>query len=87
MAGLPHLRALNISAVTSFSFDGILAYISTLKDTNRGITLSIMSQKPENALTERQESALRQDIADKVDGKFDFTLFREPDSESESFSD
>jgi hypothetical protein len=87
MANLPQLRALNISAMTSFSFDGILAFISMLKDSNQGLNLSIMSQKAEHLLTDYEETVIRQSIVDKVDGKFDFTLFREVDSESESFSD
>jgi hypothetical protein len=87
MANLQQLRFLNISAMTSFSFDGILAYISSLKESNRGLMLSIMSQKAENPLSVQEESVIRQSIAEKVDGKFDFTLFREVDSESESFSD
>jgi hypothetical protein len=87
MANLQQLRSLNISAMTSFSFDGILAYISILKPTNEGLLLSVMSQKAENPLDDYEESVIRQSIADKVDGKFDFTLFREADSESESFSD
>ncbi len=87
MANLHQLRALNISAMTSFSFEGILAYISILKDSNQGLNLSIMSQKAENPLTDYEESVIRQSIVDKVDGKFDFLLFREVDSESESFSD
>jgi hypothetical protein len=87
MSNLHQLRKLDISAMTSFSFDGILAYISTLKDSNRGLTLSIMSQKAENPLSDYEESVIKQSIRDKVAGKFDFTLFREADSESELFSD
>jgi hypothetical protein len=87
MANLHQLRSLNISAVTSFSFEGILAYISILKDTNQGLLLSVMSQKAENPLSDYEETVIRQSIADKVNGKFDFTLFREVDSESEAFSD
>jgi hypothetical protein len=87
MSNLHQLRKLDISAMTSFSFDGVLAYISTLKDSNHGLTLSVMSQKAENPLSDDEESRIRQSIKDKVDGRFDFTLFREVDSESESFSD
>lgn len=87
MANLHQLRSLNISAMTSFSFDGILTYISTLKDSNHGLILSVMSQKAENPLSDYQESVIRQSIKHQVDGKFDFTLFREVDSESGSFSD
>ncbi|KAJ5046715.1 uncharacterized protein L3040_003947 [Drepanopeziza brunnea f. sp. 'multigermtubi'] len=84
---LPNLRSLNIHAVTSFSFNAILDYVLTLQDTNRGLLLSIMNQKPENAMSERHERAIRQAIKNEVDGKFEFTLFREPDSESDMLSD
>jgi hypothetical protein len=87
MAALRHLRALNIHAVTSFSFNGILAYISTFQDTNRGMSLAILAQSPENGLTDGQEAQIRQSIAVQVNGKFDYTLFREIDSDAESFSD
>jgi hypothetical protein len=88
LANLHHLRALNIHALSSFSYDGILTYISTLNpDTNQGLTLSIMNQNSESGLDERQETIIRKTIATKVDGKFDFTFFREPDSTDESFSD
>lgn len=87
MAALQHLRALNIHAVTSFSFDGILAYISTLQDTNRGMLLSILAQSPESGLTDLEEATVRQRIAAQVNGRFEYTLFREIDSDPESFSD
>lgn len=84
---LTNLRSLNIHAITSFSVSAMLGYISTLRDTNRGLHLSIMNQKAENAISGRQEGSIRRAIKEKVDGKFDFTLFREPDSESETPSD
>merc|ERR1712093_639140 len=84
---LPNLRSLNIHAVSSFSFRAMQGFVSTLQDTNRGLLLSIMNQQAENAISERQEKTIRQTIADRVDGKFEFTLFREPDSESDTPSD
>ncbi|PBP23881.1 hypothetical protein BUE80_DR005264 [Diplocarpon rosae] len=87
VAHLRNLRSLNIHAFTSFRFDAIIGYISTLQDSNRGLLLSIMNQSPEYALSERQEGLIRHAIKDKVDGKFEFTLFRESDSESESPSE
>ena len=87
IANLHQLRVLTISAMTTFSFDGILAYISILKDSNHGLSISAMSQRSENPLSDYEESVIRQSIADKVGGKFDFTLFREVDSDSEDFSD
>lgn len=87
MAGLHYLRALNIHAVTSFSSDGMLAYISTLQDTNQGMLLSVMAQSPEHGLTEVEEATIRLSIAASVDGRFEYTLYREIDSDAESFSD
>lgn len=87
MAALQHLHALNIHAVTSFSCNGILAYISTLQHTNEGMLLSILAQSPENGLTDSEEATVRQSIAAQVNGKFEYTLFREIDSDPESFSD
>ncbi|CAL3965985.1 unnamed protein product [Diplocarpon coronariae] len=87
VARLRNLRSLNIHAVTSFRFNAIIGYISMLQDSNRGLLLSVMNQSPENALSERQEGLIRHAIKDKVDGKFEFTLFREPDSESDTPSE
>ncbi|KUJ11759.1 uncharacterized protein LY89DRAFT_654533 [Mollisia scopiformis] len=87
MANLHHLRALNIHAVTSFTSSGILAYISTLQDTNQGMLLSVMAQSPEHGLTEVEEVTIRLGIAARIDGRFEYTLYREIDSDAESFSD
>lgn len=87
LANLPHLRALNIHAMSSFSYEGILGFIGSLKDTNQGLLLSIMNQTSDHTLTAKQEATIRKELATKVDGVLDFTLFREADSESESFSD
>lgn len=59
MANLHNLRALNIHAVTSFTFDGILAYISTLQDSNQGMQLSVLSQATDHPFTEDAQFALR----------------------------
>lgn len=87
VATLHHLRSLQIHAVTTFSHNAMMNYVSTLQPTNKGLLLSIMNQKTENAISERQETTIRKAIAARVDGKFEFTLFREPDSESETPSD
>jgi hypothetical protein len=87
LATLEELRALNIHAMSSFSYQGILGFIEGLKDTNQNLMLSIMNQTSDATLTERQQNTIKKELAAKVDGTFDFTLFREADSESESFSD
>jgi hypothetical protein len=87
IAGLHYLRAFNAHAITSFSFDGLLNYISTLQPTNQGIVLSVMSQKLDCNLSDPEKQAIQDSIAAKVDGKFEFVLFRETDSDYDSISD
>lgn len=87
MSGLNNLRALAIHAISSFSAGGILDYISTLQPTNQGMVLSVMNQSVDYDLSDNERSTIQESIADKVDGRFEFVLFREGDSELESDSD
>jgi hypothetical protein len=45
MAGLHHLRALNSHGLSSFSCDGLLNFISTLRPSNHGLVLSVWNQR------------------------------------------
>ena len=77
MSGLHHLRDLNINAVTSFSVDGLLNYISTLLPTNQGLCLSVFYQSPEYQLSDEDRVLIQESISAKVDGKFEFSLSRD----------
>jgi len=89
LSGLWHLRALNILAVSSFTLDGVLAFVSTLKDTNNGLNLVVMNQMPTHSLSAAEQDIIRESIDAKVNGSFDYVLWKDPedDSESESASD
>jgi hypothetical protein len=88
LAGLSNLRVLNIHAFTSFSFEGILAYVAALQETNHGLQLSVMNQSVEHPLSEQEQEIIREAIAAKVSGKFEFTLFQDPaEDEDDSLSD
>ncbi len=88
LANLRNLRALMVHAFSSFSFDGILAYISSLHDTNQGLQLSILNQKTEDALTDQEQQIIKEAIVAKVNGKFDFMLYKDPGGwESDELSD
>ena len=87
LSSLRQLRVLNILALSSFTLDGILAFISTLQDTNHGLLLAVMNQTPVHAFTETEQGIIRQAIEAKVNGTFEFVLFREEDSASEDISD
>jgi hypothetical protein len=87
IASLHHLRALNADATTTFSFGGLLSYISTLQPTNQGLVLSVLSQRLDWNLSAHHRGILQDKIAEKVDGRFEFVLFRDSDGEYDSASD
>lgn len=87
ISGLHNLRALTVQALTSFRFDGILNYISTLQPTNQGLILSVLSQNGEFDLNDKDKSVIRESIRDKVDGRFEFELYRDVESDIDSDSD
>ena len=73
--------------MTTFTANGILNYIETLKESNIGLLLSVMNQTLEHGLSDMQLEQVRRSIAEKVDGQFDYILFRDYESGDESFSD
>ncbi len=87
LSNLHHLRSLYFHALTTFTFEGILNYISTLHDTNSGLLLSVMCASLGSELSADEQAVIRDAIADKVDGKFDFVLHREEESSFDEDSD
>jgi hypothetical protein len=73
--------------MTSFTFEGIINYISNLQPGNSGLLLSIMSATIESQLNASEQAFVRDAIAEKVDGRFEFVLYREVESEFDSESD
>jgi hypothetical protein len=84
---LPNLRSLSFHAVTSFTYDGIMFYISTLQPSNAGLQLSIMCADANSDLAPHEIANIRDALAAKVDGRFDFVMYREAESDYESDSD
>ncbi|KZF22749.1 hypothetical protein L228DRAFT_260889 [Xylona heveae TC161] len=85
---LGNLRTLYFSAVTAFTYGGILDYIYHLDTGNKGMALSIMNADPDSKLSDEEIATIREVLADRVDGRFEFELLRDPDvSEFEGDSD
>ncbi|KAA8573155.1 hypothetical protein EYC84_003668 [Monilinia fructicola] len=88
LSNLHNLRDVSMTAISSFTLDGLLAYVSTLQDTNQGLVFSVMSQNPDQDLAPLEQQLIREGMIAKVDGKFDFALLREvAESEFDSASD
>ena len=76
MAQLHNLRRLDITAWSAFTVDGILEYISNLAPGNRGLSLSIMMADPNSSIPEEGQTLIRDLLAAKVEGRFDYLLAR-----------
>lgn len=87
MSNLHFLRSLTFQAMTSFTFDGVMSYIDTLSEGNSGLLLSVLNSTIEYNLNDTEITVIRDALATKVDGRFDFVLFREPESDYPSDSD
>jgi hypothetical protein len=87
LLALQYLRSLSVHALTRFTFQGILTYISCLSRTNEGLLLSVMSQMQEFDLSQSEQAIIRKSIAEKVNGKFEFVLYREAEDDSDDSND
>ena len=88
IAQLTQLRSLNFAALTRFTVDGLLEYTSRLGPDNYGLALALMNADPDFNLSEEEQGLISEALAAKVQGKFIFVPFRDPDvSEYEEESD
>jgi len=84
---LRSLRRLDINAWSSFTADGLLEYISGLGEGNWGLFLAVMMADPESALSEEEQYIVQEALTTKVEGRFDYTLARDPDADEYNESD
>lgn len=75
MSSLHYLRSLTSMALSSYSCNGLLNYIDTLRPTNRGLNLAIMSQNLTYDFTDAEKAAIQRNIAAKVGGRFEYGTF------------
>lgn len=76
LSNLRSLQRLDMTAYSNFTFDGILGYVNTLGDGNRGIMFHISTADPITALTESEEDIVRAALLAKVDGRFEYMVSR-----------
>lgn len=71
---LPKLQSLAIHALSEFTAQGILGFVTQLGPSNRGLNLSILNATVEGNLTEEEQAVIRDTIKHNLDGTFDFGL-------------
>jgi hypothetical protein len=83
---LKHLKSLTLYAMTKFSSQEIVDFIYELDlRTQRGFNLSLMASHVEYDLSEEEVGFIREILKTRLDGRFDFVLWRDADpSDSDS---
>ena len=86
LANLKNLKSLTLYALTKFPSEEIIDFISELDpQTQKGFNISLMASDVEYDLSEDEQAVIREILKAKVDGRFDFVLWREADpSDSDS---
>ncbi|KAI4118385.1 MAG: hypothetical protein LQ345_001554 [Seirophora villosa] len=88
VAKLKSLRRLDMAAMSRFTANGILDFVLNLEPSNKGLVLAIMMADVDSDLSEDEQNTIRETMAARVDGRFEFQLQRDPDmSEYEGESD
>lgn len=76
LASVKNLRSLTFVALSKFTTDGLLEFISKLGPGNRGIVLTIDNAHQDDYLSEEEQSLVREALFAKVGGRFEYTLWR-----------
>ncbi|KAL4818906.1 hypothetical protein BDW67DRAFT_156229 [Aspergillus spinulosporus] len=85
---LSQLKSLAIYALSNFTADGVINFISQLGPGNHGLSLSILNATSAAEFPDETQGIIRDILAGSLEGSFDFGLaqeeFSDPDSEIES---
>ena len=76
MASMKSLRRLEFNALTRFTSNGIMDFILNLDLGNDGLLLNVSMQDVDFDLSEEDQFMIKETIASKVDGRFEFMLLR-----------
>lgn len=70
-------------ALTRFSADALLEFVERLEAPgNKGFQLGVVNAEVESQVSEDEVSYIRERIAERVEGGFDFNYWRDPDVDS-----
>lgn len=70
------LKTVTFAAISAFSIDGLLEFVSKLGQGNQGIVFSVEMADPASRLTEEEQSIVRDAFVANAGGRFEYTLLR-----------
>ncbi|KAL2830734.1 hypothetical protein BJY01DRAFT_226938 [Aspergillus pseudoustus] len=84
---LPKLKSLVIYAMSNFTADGVIDFITRLGPENKGFSLSILNAIQGVNFPDETQGMIREILAENLQGSFDFGLAQEEFSEADSNAD
>ncbi|KAK8194808.1 uncharacterized protein BKA78DRAFT_308311 [Phyllosticta capitalensis] len=79
LAKLRNLRLVSVSAISKFSASGLLDFARQLGPGNRNILVAVNCADASANLDEAELARINDALRENVDGKLEFTLWRDPD--------
>lgn len=76
VANLSNLRSVTFNGISCFTKDGLLSFVSQLGPGNSGLRIMIDMADPDQRLSDEDVALVRSVVESRVDGIFEYTLFR-----------
>ncbi|KAF2834932.1 hypothetical protein M501DRAFT_989318 [Patellaria atrata CBS 101060] len=74
---LKNLRSVTFEGLSAFSAKGLHGFIRSLSPSNRGLAIAVQAaDQDRDFLTDEEQAIIREEIAAKVGGSFDYIFFR-----------
>ncbi|KAK8192509.1 hypothetical protein M8818_007679 [Zalaria obscura] len=78
VSSLGNLKSANFSGLTYFTKDGLLNFVDRLGPGNQGLAVFVDAADPDRGLTDMAQDQVREALAEKVQGRFEYQLLRDP---------
>ncbi|KAI9655023.1 MAG: hypothetical protein M1831_004983 [Alyxoria varia] len=79
LASLPRLRNATFLTLSTFTFEGLLAFVEKLGPGNQNLELSVSSAHTSYRLSDEEQLVIQKALFEEVQGRFEYTLIRDPD--------
>jgi len=79
LSNLGNLKSVTVNGLSVFTANGLLDFIDKLGPGNRGLAISIDMASLDGALSSEEQDLIRDTLATKVQGRFEYQLVRDPD--------
>ncbi|KAK4541173.1 hypothetical protein LTR36_008247 [Oleoguttula mirabilis] len=78
IARLEYIKSVTFAGITSFTVDGLLEFVDQLPEGKSGLVVSVEAAEPESMISEERQDVVREALATKVDGRFEYQPIRDP---------